>query len=96
MCAWIWQQALAWQALEKAIKIVTFVAHNGQEITTTRNQNGTFLCYCSHHKCPKNQGFITIDALQKHMKNLKTTWLGPKGKVRSWCQTHFMYGNKIT
>ena len=68
---------------KKCVKEVTFIAHNGQEITVTRNQNGTFLCYCSHGKCPKDQGFATIDSMQKHMKNLKTTWLGREKKVQS-------------
>lgn len=67
---------------KKCVKTAKFVAYNGQEITVTRHENGTFLCYCSHHKCPKDQGFATIDAMQKHMKNLKTNWLGPE-KVSS-------------
>ncbi|KAI5982121.1 hypothetical protein EDC04DRAFT_2915922 [Pisolithus marmoratus] len=46
-----------------------------------RHANGTFLCYCSHPKCPKEVGFATVDALGKHMKNLKTTWLGPEKKA---------------
>lgn len=72
---------------KKCVKNVTFIAYNGQEITTTRHQNGTFLCYCSHSKCPKDQGFTTIDAMQKHMKNLKTTWLGREKKVHSSSQS---------
>lgn len=67
---------------KKCVKTAKFVAYNGQKITVTRHENGTFLCYCSHHKCPKDQGFATIDAMQKHMKNLKTNWLGPE-KVSS-------------
>lgn len=66
---------------KKCVKTVTFVAYSGQQITATRHENGTFLCYCSHSKCPKAQGFATIDALQKHMKNLQTNWLGPEKKV---------------
>lgn len=66
---------------KKCVKKVTFVAYDGQEITASRHENGTFLCYCSHNKCPKSQGFATIDALQKHMKNLKTIWLGPEKKA---------------
>ncbi|KAI6025416.1 hypothetical protein EDC04DRAFT_2606298 [Pisolithus marmoratus] len=66
---------------KKCIKTVTFVTHTGEQITITRHQNGTFVCYCSHPKCPKEKGFVTVDALQKHMKTLKTTWLGPEKKA---------------
>ncbi|KAI6043284.1 hypothetical protein EDC04DRAFT_2600326 [Pisolithus marmoratus] len=66
---------------KKCVKTVTFVTHTGQEVTVTHHNNGTFLCYCSHHKCPKGVGFATVDALGKHMKNLKTTWLSPEKKA---------------
>jgi len=39
------------------------------------------MCYCSHGKCLRDQGFATIDAMQKHMKNFKTTWLSREKKV---------------
>ncbi|KAI6038322.1 hypothetical protein EDC04DRAFT_2604044, partial [Pisolithus marmoratus] len=67
---------------KKCVKTVTFVTHTGEQVTVTRHQNGTFVCYCSHPKCPKEKGFVTVDALQKHMKTLKTTWLGPEKKAR--------------
>ncbi|KAI6043201.1 hypothetical protein EDC04DRAFT_2891230 [Pisolithus marmoratus] len=66
---------------KKCIKTVTFVTHTGEQITITHHQNGTFVCYCSHPKCPKEKGFVTVDALQKHIKTLKTTWLGPEKKA---------------
>ncbi|KAI5990691.1 hypothetical protein EDC04DRAFT_3097397 [Pisolithus marmoratus] len=66
---------------KKCVKTVTFVIHTGEQVTVTHHQNGTFLCYCSHPKCPKEKGFLTVDALQKHMKTLKTTWLGPEKKA---------------
>ncbi|KAI6025479.1 hypothetical protein EDC04DRAFT_2930846 [Pisolithus marmoratus] len=66
---------------KKCVKTVTFVIHTGEQVTVTHHQNGTFLCYCSHPKCPKEKGFVTVDALQKHMKTLKTTWLGPEKKA---------------
>ncbi|KAI5989839.1 hypothetical protein EDC04DRAFT_2912119 [Pisolithus marmoratus] len=66
---------------KKCIKTVTFVTHTGEQITITHHQNGTFVCYCYHPKCPKEKGFVTVDALQKHMKTLKTTWLGPEKKA---------------
>ncbi|KAI6096772.1 hypothetical protein F5141DRAFT_1067498 [Pisolithus sp. B1] len=66
---------------KKCVRKVSFVAYTGQDITMTRHENGTFLCYCSHHKCPKEVGFATMDALHKHMKTLKTTWLGPEKKA---------------
>ena len=68
---------------KKCVKTITFVGHNGQEITTSRHENGMFMCYCSYNKCPKNQGFATVDALQKHMRNLKTIWLGAEKKASS-------------
>ncbi|KAI5996097.1 hypothetical protein EDC04DRAFT_2979571 [Pisolithus marmoratus] len=66
---------------KKCVKTVTFVIHTGEQVTVTCHQNGTFLCYCSHPKCPKEKGFVTVDALQKHMKTLKTTWFGPEKKA---------------
>ncbi|KAI5990273.1 hypothetical protein EDC04DRAFT_2614205 [Pisolithus marmoratus] len=76
---------------KKCIKTVTFVTHTGEQITITHHQNGTFVCYCSHPKCPKEKGFVTVDALQKHMKTLKTTWLGPEKKASvflTWIQSN--------
>ncbi|KAI6118912.1 hypothetical protein EDD16DRAFT_1707158 [Pisolithus croceorrhizus] len=66
---------------KKCVSIVTFVAYTGQDVTITCHENGTFLCYCSHHKCPRDIGFTTADALHKHMKTLKTTWLGLEKKA---------------
>ncbi|KAI6095257.1 hypothetical protein EDD16DRAFT_1528712 [Pisolithus croceorrhizus] len=66
---------------KKCTRKVSFVAYTGWDITMTHHENGTFLCYCSHHKCPKEVGFATMDALHKHMKTLKTTWLGPEQKM---------------
>ncbi|KAI6020604.1 hypothetical protein EDC04DRAFT_2607400 [Pisolithus marmoratus] len=66
---------------KKCVKTMSFVSHTGQEVTVNRHANGTFLCYCSHPKCPKEVGFATVDALGKHMKNLKTTWLGAEKKA---------------
>ncbi|KAI6101956.1 hypothetical protein F5141DRAFT_1065894 [Pisolithus sp. B1] len=72
---------------KKCVRKVSFVAYTGQDITMTRHENGTFLCYCSHHKCPKEVGFATMDALHKHMKTLKTTWLGPEKKASAGGQS---------
>ncbi|KAI6100652.1 hypothetical protein F5141DRAFT_1066225 [Pisolithus sp. B1] len=72
---------------KKCVKVVTFVAYTGQDVTITRHENGTFLCYCSHHKCPRDIGFTTVDALHKHMKTLKTTWLGPEKKASAGGQS---------
>ncbi|KAI6139891.1 hypothetical protein EDD17DRAFT_1770388 [Pisolithus thermaeus] len=66
---------------KKCVKVITFVAYTGQDVTITCHENGTFLCYCSHPKCPRETGFTTVDALHKHMKTLKTTWLGPEKKA---------------
>ncbi|KAI6035840.1 hypothetical protein EDC04DRAFT_2897620 [Pisolithus marmoratus] len=66
---------------KKCVKTMSFVSHTGQEVTVNHHANGTFLCYCSHPKCPKEVGFATVDALGKHMKNLKTTWLGAEKKA---------------
>ncbi|KAI6041837.1 hypothetical protein EDC04DRAFT_2601317 [Pisolithus marmoratus] len=66
---------------KKYVKTMSFVSHTGQEVTVNHHANGTFLCYCSHPKCPKEVGFATVDALGKHMKNLKTTWLGAEKKA---------------
>ncbi|KAI5984878.1 hypothetical protein EDD15DRAFT_2201002 [Pisolithus albus] len=66
---------------KKCVREVTFIAYTGQEITLTRQENGAFACYCSHPKCPKQAGFATMDTLHKHMKTLKTTWLGPEKKA---------------
>ncbi|KAI5985430.1 hypothetical protein EDC04DRAFT_2913772 [Pisolithus marmoratus] len=66
---------------KKCVKTVTFVAPTGEDVTVTRDRNGTFVCYCSHDKCPKENGFVTVGALQRHMKTLKTTWLGPEKKA---------------
>ena len=77
---------------KKCVKVVTFVAYNGQEITVARQlDKPVFLCHCSHSKCPRSQGFTTVDALHKHMKTLKTTWLGSeKKKVNINKSTNFM------
>ncbi|KAI6016201.1 hypothetical protein EDC04DRAFT_2608529 [Pisolithus marmoratus] len=66
---------------KKCVKTVTFVAPTGEDVTVTCDRNGTFVCYCSHDKCPKENGFATVGALQRHMKTLKTTWLGPEKKA---------------
>ena len=34
-------------SVTKCVKTVTFVVHSGQQITVTRHENGTFMCYCS-------------------------------------------------
>ncbi|KAI6094764.1 hypothetical protein F5141DRAFT_1069108 [Pisolithus sp. B1] len=68
---------------KKCVKVITSVAYTGQDVTITHHENGTFLC-CSHHKCPRDIGFTTVDALHKHMKTLKTTWLGPEKKASWW------------
>ncbi|KAI6017532.1 hypothetical protein EDC04DRAFT_2608014 [Pisolithus marmoratus] len=44
---------------KKCVKTVTFVAPTGEDVTVTRDRNGTFVCYCSHDKCPKENGFVT-------------------------------------
>jgi hypothetical protein len=44
-----------------------------------------------HNKCPKNTGFATIDAFQKHMRNLKTMWLGPEKKANSGVEANIPY-----
>ena len=77
---------------KKCVKVVTFVAYNRQEITVARQlDKPVFLCHCSHRKCPRSQGFTTVDALHKHMKTLKTTWLGSeKKKVNINKSTNFM------
>ena len=66
---------------KKCVKTSTFVAYNKQKITVTRHANGTFVCYCSHLRCPKEHGFTTLYALQRHLKVSKTTWLGPEKKA---------------
>jgi hypothetical protein len=66
---------------KKCVKTAIFTTYTGQEVTITHNNDGRFLCYCSSIKCPKASGFATVDALQKHMKNSKTIWLGPEKKV---------------
>ncbi|KAI6043214.1 hypothetical protein EDC04DRAFT_2600389 [Pisolithus marmoratus] len=66
---------------KKCVKTVTFIAPNGEDVTVTCDKNGTFACYCSHDKCPKEQGFATVGALQRHMKTLQTSWLGPEKKA---------------
>ncbi|KAI6137493.1 hypothetical protein EDD17DRAFT_1517267 [Pisolithus thermaeus] len=38
-------------------------------------------------KCPREKGFGTADALQKHMKKLQTTWLGPDEKASTGRQS---------
>ncbi|KAG1846617.1 hypothetical protein F4604DRAFT_1686589, partial [Suillus subluteus] len=51
-----------------------------EKITVQRNDQGLFLCYCSHPGCPK-KGFATISGLKAHMKKAKSTWVGPEGKT---------------
>ena len=61
------------------IKEASFTLGN-QDIVVKRNSQGLFLCYCSHPSCPK-KGFSTISGLKTHMKKVKSTWIGPEGKV---------------
>jgi hypothetical protein len=51
-----------------------------QKITIDRNEQGLFLCYCSHPGCPK-RGFATISGLKSHMKKVMSIWVGPEGKA---------------
>ncbi|KAI6119109.1 hypothetical protein EV401DRAFT_1888401, partial [Pisolithus croceorrhizus] len=81
---------------KKCVKAITFVAYTGQDVTMTRHENGAFLCYCSHHKCPREVGFTTVDALHKHMKTLKTTWLGPEKKASAGGQSLVQETNATT
>ena len=66
---------------KKCVPAATIVAHTSQVIDLTHNNNKVFLCYCSNSTCPKPGGFTTADALQRHMKTLKTKWLGMEAKA---------------
>jgi hypothetical protein len=66
----------------KCIKEASFTLGD-QDITIKRNSQGLFLCYCSHPSCPK-KGFSTVNGLKGHMKKVKSTWVGPEGKVISF------------
>jgi hypothetical protein len=57
----------------------TFVIGD-QKITVERNNQGLFLCYCSHPSC-STKGFTTINGLKAHMKKAMSTWVGPEGKA---------------
>jgi len=65
----------------KCAKTMMFDTYNGQTITLTHTENKKFMCYCSNKECPRAKGFSTMNALQKHMKGLQSTWLGPEKKV---------------
>jgi hypothetical protein len=38
-----------------------------------------------------HEGFATEDVLQKHMRNLKTMWLGPEKKVHPGGEAYISY-----
>lgn len=66
---------------KKCVTTATITTYAGEQIVLHRNQDHVFLCYCSHPACPKPNGFVTAEAVQKHMKKLQTTWLGPEEKA---------------
>ena len=65
---------------KRCVKTATITNGKGNRVTITRDDNGTFRCYCSHVACPKTKGYATSNALQKHITKSQTTWLGPEGK----------------
>lgn len=74
---------------KKCVNNVTFTAYNGESITVIRNEGGSFLCYCSHPGCPNEKGYVTTDGLKRHLKQQKSTWLGPEKKVSMMQSTTF-------
>ncbi|KAF8415664.1 hypothetical protein L210DRAFT_3512239 [Boletus edulis BED1] len=68
---------------KKCVTTVAVTTYSGEKMTLHRNENKVFLCYCSHPACPKSAGFTRSEGLLKHMKRLKTTWIGAEKKTPS-------------
>jgi len=68
---------------------VTFVYQN-QNITVKKNTEGAFDCYCSDVGCPgKKRVYKTIEGLKKHLKKVKSHWIGTsKVILTSWILVH--------
>jgi hypothetical protein len=64
-------------------EIETFISkQNNQRITVKKNEEGNFECYCSDSGCPdQKKTYKTIETLKKHMKKVKSHWIG-LSKVR--------------
>jgi len=67
----------------KCVPSSTFTTHSGQLVTVQRNESNVFLCYCSDSGCPKAKGYLTTDAMKRHMKKVGSTWIGPNNNKQS-------------
>ncbi|KAG1735322.1 uncharacterized protein EDB91DRAFT_1083776 [Suillus paluster] len=59
-------------------EVETFISkQNNQRITVKKNDKGNFECYCSDNGCPdQKKVYKTIATLKKHMKKVKSHWIG--------------------
>ena len=76
---------------KKCISTASFVAHIGQAITLQHNKHRVFLSYCSDLKYPQPNGFVTVDSIHKHMKKLKSQWLGPEETQQVTCPPSILF-----
>jgi uncharacterized C2H2 Zn-finger protein len=48
-------------------------------VTIPQTEDGKYMCYCSHPKCP--QPFERIDTLTRHVKRARSHWKGPPSSL---------------
>ncbi|KAG2030468.1 hypothetical protein BDR03DRAFT_987079 [Suillus americanus] len=66
-----------------------FFNFEGCDITVAKNQHGMYDCHCSHSACSATgkKGLTSAEGLKKHMKRLKSHWIGPVEVSSSSCET---------
>lgn len=60
------------------MEVETFIFKpSNEKITVKKNDQGSFDCYCSDAGCPsENRVYKSIENLKKHMKKVKSHWVG--------------------
>jgi len=58
-------------------KVTFLFKETNQTIVLEKNTEGLYVCYCSHKECPKKgKGYTSVEGLKKHMKKVKSHWIG--------------------
>lgn len=64
---------------KKCVTTTTVTDIEGNKVKLTRHDDGKIYCYCSDKKCPK--GYLTRDALQRHLNKVRGIWEGPEKRA---------------